>query len=229
MWGGPVVSRGVTRWLLGVVVAAAAVGMPVLVAAPAAACSCAVSTPAEQFARADAVFAGTVTGRREPAGGSSAAPAVYSVDVSRVYKGRVAASQEVVTSVSGASCGLELPPAGPALFFASAAPAGEGGPRAGRLVGSLCGGSRPGAEVPAAFGAGQAPRPAPTGTGTGTASPEAGTAAPGTAAPGTAAPDAAAPAGDGGLPSAAIIGLVVIAGAGLAAAALLRHRRRASP
>jgi hypothetical protein len=80
-------------------------------------------------------------------GGSD--PAVYEVAVTRVFKGEVPARAEVVTSVSGASCGLELPAVGPALLFAREVD--------GELRGELCGGSRTGGGDPEVLGPGRPP------------------------------------------------------------------------
>jgi hypothetical protein len=246
--------RRIARWLLLSFVSLVGVGVPVLLAPPAAACSCVAATPAEHLARADAVFLGTVTERRVPDSGSSAAPAVYVVEVSRVYKGRVAATQEVVTAVSGASCGLELPARGQALFFASRRPTADGDLRPGQLAGSLCDGTRAGAGMPAAFGAGTAPGNVPgagpsdvpgslppAGSGVpglppaGSSDvpgslPPAGSGVPGLPPAGSSAvpggvPTASSPPGDDGLPPAALGGLAVAAAA-LLAAGLLRFRRR---
>lgn len=127
----------------------------VLLGSPGSACSCAGGTDAEHLARAFAVFDGEVLARREPprrAIMSSGDPAVYEVAVTRVYKGDVPARAEVVTAVSGASCGLELPPSGPALLFVQ-----ESG---GTLRGGLCDGSRTGSGDPAVLGPGREPAPA---------------------------------------------------------------------
>lgn len=107
----------------------AALTMPVLIgglllvtARPAAACSCAVMSEAKKAAYADAIFAGTLIDRRigQPSGAatSSTHMAVWTFEVSRVYKGAVNRRQEIATAMSGASCGLELSGPGPFLVFA---------------------------------------------------------------------------------------------------------------
>lgn len=104
----------------------------------ASACSCAGADDVESAGRADAIFAGTLTGTDGPKqSGSSMDPVTYSFAVSRVYKGDVATNQPVDSVVSGASCGLELDGTGPFLVFASAE---EGTPG---LSANLCGGTRP--------------------------------------------------------------------------------------
>lgn len=131
-------------------------------ATPAAACSCAGQSLQESRRQADVVLAGEVLRREEPDGsGSSTARATYVVQVDRVYEGEAFEVQEVVTVVSGASCGLELPASGPALLFAGRHGVDWLGldPDPGQLVATLCGGSQVGTQVPADFGAGWAPVP----------------------------------------------------------------------
>ena len=107
----------------------AALTMPVLIgglllvtARPAAACSCAVMSEAKKAAYADAIFVGTLIDRRigQPSGAAtiSTQMAVWTFEVSRVYKGTVSRRQEIATAMSGASCGLELSGPGPFLVFA---------------------------------------------------------------------------------------------------------------
>ena len=88
----------------------------ILPANPALACSCAMASVEEQAQRADAIFLGQVVDVRETAAVDgmigSGDPVTYVVEVSRVYKGDVGATQEVVSARSGASCGLELPDSG---------------------------------------------------------------------------------------------------------------------
>lgn len=90
-------------------------------AQPAAACSCGATSDADKFEQSDAVFVGEVVGYEPPPADatSSTAPATWVFAVSEVYKGEVAASQEVVSEVSGASCGLEIPREGDFLVFAT--------------------------------------------------------------------------------------------------------------
>jgi MYXO-CTERM domain-containing protein len=93
----------------------------VLGASPAQACSCAGGTTAEFTERADAVFTGRLVSRDEPSQGitSSADPALHVFAVDAVAKGAVSDEQEVLSPVSGASCGLELTGDGPVVVFAT--------------------------------------------------------------------------------------------------------------
>lgn len=92
-----------------------------VVAAPASACSCAPQTTQQYFERADAVFTARLVSREEPRGTvtSSADPAVHVFAVDAVFKGTAAAEQEVLSPVSGATCGLELTGDGPFVVFAT--------------------------------------------------------------------------------------------------------------
>ena len=73
---------------------------------------------------------------------SSIDPARWTFTVSRVFKGDVTATQVVVSEVSGASCGLEIPRRGEFLVFAETAPARlSPEPGAGELYAGLCGGT----------------------------------------------------------------------------------------
>lgn len=136
----------------------------VMTGAPAAACSCAVQSLQESRDRAEVVFAGEVLRRDAPSNPSSSAEkATYVVRVDRVFKGEAAAVQEVVTLVSGASCGLELPSSGPALLFAGTSAGGLLGlePGPGQLTANLCGGSQVNPQTPTSLGAGYPPVPLP--------------------------------------------------------------------
>src|SRR5829696_8157380 len=84
-------------------------------ASPAQACSCAGGTTAEFAERADAVFTGRLLSREEPTQPvtSSTDPALHVFAVDAVAKGAVSGRQEVLSPVSGASCGLELTGDGP--------------------------------------------------------------------------------------------------------------------
>lgn len=166
--------RRAAHALLLTVAVGALVAVP---ATPAAACSCVAITDAQARKAADAVFFGEVVQRRDtPAKGgvmSSADRAVYVVQVSRVYKGRASATQEVVTARSGGTCGLELPARGPALFFAFASDlsfADDGGLEPGQLSSNLCSGTRSADSAPASFGPGTSPIAAAAGDGTPTTS-----------------------------------------------------------
>ena len=78
-------------------------------ASPAQACSCAGGTTAEFAERADAVFTGRLVSRTEPSRlETSADPALHVFAVDAVAKGAVSERQEILSPVSGASCGLEL-------------------------------------------------------------------------------------------------------------------------
>jgi hypothetical protein len=139
------------------------VAAPVLVVVtggPASACSCVGQDLQQSRDQADVVFAGEVLRRDAPSRWASSAPkATYVVQVDQVYKGEAAAVQEVVTVVSGATCGLELPSSGPALLFASRSAVQSLGlrPGPGPLTATLCGGSQVGLQAPPSFGPGAAP------------------------------------------------------------------------
>jgi hypothetical protein len=92
-----------------------------LVATPASACSCVGGTTQEFLDRADAVFTGRLLSREEPRDlfASSADPAVHLFAVDVVVKGEVREPQEVLSPVSGATCGLEIAGAGPFVVFAT--------------------------------------------------------------------------------------------------------------
>jgi hypothetical protein len=107
------------------------------------ACSCAVM-PGGDAPLEGTVFYGEIV-RRDVDGQA----AVYVVDVSRVYAGSVGARAEVRTSASGASCGLELPASGGALFYAEE--------ENGVLGAGLCSGTRPADGPPSGLGEGYPP------------------------------------------------------------------------
>lgn len=122
----------------------------VLLALPAAsalACSCVPTTEDEAFARAAAVFTGTLVDYRPPpmsGSYSSMDPATWVFHVHEVHKGVVdQPRQEVASAVSSASCGLE-PPDGQATYRVYADGPGEGG----TLTASLCGGTQVVADQP---------------------------------------------------------------------------------
>lgn len=122
----------------------------VLGAAPAQACSCAGGTAAEFTERADAVFTGRLVSREEPDGLviSSADPALHVFAVDAVAKGAVSERQEILSPVSGASCGLELTGDGPVAVFATRTAASGLSPGTPPLEDDqyyayLCGGSAP--------------------------------------------------------------------------------------
>lgn len=92
----------------------------VLGATPAQACSCAGGTTAEFAERADAVFTARLVAREVPRElRTSADPALHVFVVDAVAKGVVSERQEVLSPVSGASCGLELTGQGPVAVFAT--------------------------------------------------------------------------------------------------------------
>lgn len=92
-------------------------------AGPAQACECVGDTTAGFIERADAVFTGRLISREEPGGPvrSSADPALHVFAVDAVAKGAVSERQEVLSALSGASCGLEVTGDGPVVVFATRA------------------------------------------------------------------------------------------------------------
>jgi hypothetical protein len=143
---------------IGVTVAACPAVLAVT-ASPAGACSCTAIGDEEAFSLADVVFTGTVVAAEAPA--DATAPTTLRFDVDQVYKGDVAAHQEVRTPSSSAACGLA--PTDERLLVFAAEP---GATRSasldatdGQLVAFLCGGTRDltTTAVPRAFGAGRAP------------------------------------------------------------------------
>ncbi|QXG77585.1 hypothetical protein KUM42_08850 [Modestobacter sp. L9-4] len=114
------------------------------VLAPAAsACSCAPATTAEQLARADVVFTGTLVSREllrpDPVTSRSDDPVVHVFAVDTVLKGAAGARQTVVSAASSASCGLGLSGDGPFLVLATA-PSDD---PTGQLTAGLCSGTGP--------------------------------------------------------------------------------------
>lgn len=129
--------------------------VPVIGVSPAHACSCVAATEAQQFKRAGVVFKGTVAQREMPGGDhhDGSAGVVYTFTATRVYKGKVLASQQVHTARDSATCGVALSGTGPFLIFAQRP---RGATPTTPLEMSLCGGSRPiGADEQPAFGAGK--------------------------------------------------------------------------
>jgi hypothetical protein len=80
--------------------------------APAGACSCGSISDADAFSGSDAVFVGRVVDYE------ASDVAIWTFAVSQVYKGDVEARQPILSAVSGASCGLEIPRRGEFLVFA---------------------------------------------------------------------------------------------------------------
>lgn len=114
-----------------------------LAQAPALACDCVDSTLRQSAGRADVVLRGRVLEQRgvEPARAGESGGATYVLEVDRVWKGTVDATDQArveVSSSSGeASCGLgRLPEGRPVLLFATT-PRSAGG----ELVANLCGGT----------------------------------------------------------------------------------------
>lgn len=117
--------------------------------APASACGCGYDEhDPELVRRAEVIFTGTVV--QDRAFGHTR---TLTFAVERVYKGQAAATQDIKTHISGATCGLELAGDGPFLIQAGSDPN-----RPGTLSASLCGSSRTG-PAPAGLGAGHPPRP----------------------------------------------------------------------
>lgn len=78
---------------------------------PASACSCALGDPRLALSGADAAFVGVYLGRRPaPGSGGGFGSAIYSFRVQEVVKGRLEQQVDVVSSSSGASCGIEAMP-----------------------------------------------------------------------------------------------------------------------
>ena len=130
----------------------------------ASACSCVGFTDPEAFARARAVFTGTLVSIEElPTDNySSTDPQRLVFEVAEVFKGEAAARQTIVTEREGASCGLEVTGPGPFLVFTEPDPFTISGIQPGELYAGMCGGTHPLADgaVPAAFGQSQPPGPA---------------------------------------------------------------------
>ena len=86
----------------------AALSFLTLVPTTAFACSCVAGSAEEYVDRADVVVSGRFVARDQPGRiVSSLDPVTYTVEVDRVHKGTASAELEVLTAVSGASCGLE--------------------------------------------------------------------------------------------------------------------------
>ncbi|HET6167082.1 MAG TPA: hypothetical protein VFE07_09665 [Marmoricola sp.] len=133
-------------------------GMLVLTPSPSWACSCALSSPAEQVRLATTVVSGTVDwtatdGQRR----------TYKIDVDAVYKGAAASSEKLITSDNEASCGVaDLATGKRYLFFIE-------GQHPGAMRVGLCGGTTAYADalarqVTAITGPPGKPLPAPTST-----------------------------------------------------------------
>jgi len=107
-------------------------GMLVLTPTASWACSCAMRTTSEQVHSAGTVVDGTVAWVA-----SNGITTTYSVKVSKVFKGKAAEREKLVTSANEASCGIgSLATDERYLFFID-------GEHPGQMRVSLCGGSRP--------------------------------------------------------------------------------------
>lgn len=123
----------------------AATGMVLTSPAPAQACSCVMAGPKQYVEWAGVVFTGTLTERTPPpteGTWSSADPATHSFDVTEVYEGDVGARVDVLSAVSGASCGLEGMQEGTA-YVVFAGYRDIMGESTDVLWASLCGGTSP--------------------------------------------------------------------------------------
>ena len=139
----------------------AAVGLVLASYSPAQACSCAMRAPAAHLGSSDVVFTGTLLDRIPPPEApvmSSMDPARHVFAVDRVYVGDVGATTEVLSAVSGASCGLENMEVGEEyLVMAELEPDGQ-------AWAGLCGGTAPAghrnvAQVEQRAGPGRVPVP----------------------------------------------------------------------
>jgi hypothetical protein len=123
----------------------AALSLVVIGAAPSFACSCVGGDAADFAGRASVVVSGTVTDVLPPPKQkvmSSMDPATYVVDVDQVFKGEAAPTVEVLSPISGASCGLEnVEPGRRYVVFASHQSMEGNDPD--RLWANLCGGTGP--------------------------------------------------------------------------------------
>jgi len=122
------------------------------------ACSCVQQSEAQQAARADVVFRGTVTVIEAPITGfmtSSADPMSIRFAVDAVYKGEATRTYWVSTERSGASCGFDFLVGREYTVFA--------GVREDRVHTDICSGTMQGGRDPASIGlpAGRAPREDP--------------------------------------------------------------------
>jgi len=145
-----------------------ALSLVVVTATPSFACSCAAASTEQYVDGADVVVTGTVADREPPPERpvmSSGDPVTYTVDVERRFKGDGQDPLQVLSAISGASCGLEGVRVGRRyVVFATVG-------RGGDLWASLCGGTAPWsadleAGVVAATGPGTVapPSAAPAGT-----------------------------------------------------------------
>jgi hypothetical protein len=131
----------VRRGLLALLLAALFSAAGLLLASPAAACSCAEADTAQHFADADAVFTGSLLSRDVDHPDwptmSSGDPALHVFATDTVFKGEVHEQQGVVSAADSSSCGLSLAGEGPFVVFATRDP----GLPAGQYRAGLCGGT----------------------------------------------------------------------------------------
>lgn len=112
------------------------------------ACSCVSPTDQQAFDESDGVFVGRVTKVTISNDGpiiGSLDPAIWEFDVSKVFKGKVAKDQEVVSARDGASCGLELTEGSEYIVFGwldTAIFPPDAQPAPGQLSAALCNGTR---------------------------------------------------------------------------------------
>jgi hypothetical protein len=153
---GAIVTKVARMLAFAVLVGALSVGLGLR----ADACSCVQQTGAEQAARAEVVFRGTVTVIEAPITGviGSADPMSIRFAVDAVYKGDPTRTYWVSTERSGASCGFDFLVGRAYTVFASV--------REDRVHTDICSGTMQGGRDPAAIGlpAGRAPREDPPST-----------------------------------------------------------------
>ncbi len=96
-------------------------------------CSCMPPDAEALFSASDGVFVGTlIEAPSEPTGlvASSADPVPYVFEVEAAFKGEITSPVTVISAISGASCGLEMPEGASASLFVTE--------RGGEWHGSLC-------------------------------------------------------------------------------------------
>jgi len=141
---------------VGVVVALLCAGL-VVPGVAAQACTCASSGPAKDFKRADVVFLGNVLKRDPPAGtpeADSASEVIFTFAVQRVFKGKVAAEQPVISQGLAGYCGQTFETSDSVLVYAADETLNTPEPR---YVTELCSGSTVTDAAPASFGEGTLP------------------------------------------------------------------------
>ena len=146
--------RGLAR--AGVVMALLCAGL-VVPGAAAQACTCADSGPAQDFKRADVVFLGNVLERDPPAGtaeADAASEVTFTFAVQRVFKGKVAAEQPVISQGLAGYCGQTFNTNDSVLVYAADETVNTPEPR---YVSGLCSGSTVADAAPASFGDGELP------------------------------------------------------------------------